>query len=143
MYPDDPTLVFGAEKHDYQGSLYYKGKLDEFRLSNIIRYTSNFTPPIQAFITDVNTVALYHFNDGSGTILTDVSGASGGPSHGTIQYGGNPAGPAWSYDSPFHPALEVTNIADTGPGTLRQIISEAPSGSLIVFSHHYKILPSV
>jgi hypothetical protein len=134
MYPDDPTLVFGAEKHDYQGSLYYKGKLDEFRLSNIIRYTSNFTPPIQAFITDVNTVALYHFNDGSGTILTDVSDASGGPSHGTIQYGGNPAGPAWSYDSPFHPALEVTNISDTGPGTLRQIISEAPSGSLIVFS---------
>lgn len=134
MYPDDPTLVFGAEKHDYQGSLYFKGKLDEFRLSNIIRYTSNFTPPIQAFNADANTVALYHFNDGSGTILTDVSGASGGPSHGTIQYGGNPAGPVWSYDSPFHRALEVTSIADAGPGTLRQIISEAPSGSLIVFS---------
>lgn len=134
MYPDDPTLVFGAEKHDFSGSLYYKGKLDEFRLSNIIRYTTNFTPPIQAFITDASTVALYHFNDGNGAILTDVSGAPGGPSHGTIQYGGNPAGPVWSYDSPFHPVLEVTNTADTGPGSLRQVITDAPIGSIIVFS---------
>ena len=134
MYPDDPTLVFGAEKHDYPGSLYYKGKLDEFRLSNNIRYTSNFTPPSQPFDTDANTKALYHFNEGSGTILTDVSGASGGPSHGTITYGGNPSGPVWSYDSPFHPVLEVTNTADTGPGSLRQVITDAPIGSIIVFS---------
>ena len=134
MYPHDPTLVFGAQKHDYQSFLYFKGKLDECRISNIKRYTSSFTPPIQAFISDASTFALYYFNDGSGTTLTDVSGASGGPSHGTIQYSGNPSGPTWSYDSPFHPALEVTNTADTRPGTLRQIISEAPSGSLIVFS---------
>ncbi len=134
IYPDDPTLVFGAEKHDYPGSLYVKGKLDECRISNNIRYSSNFTPPNQPFITDANTMALYHFNEGSGTILTDVSGASGGPSHGTILYGGNPLGPAWSYDSPFHPALEVTNTADTGPGSLRQVITDASTGSTIVFS---------
>ncbi len=134
IYPDDPTLVFGAEKHDYPGSLYYKGMLDEFRISNNIRYTSNFTPPNQPFFTDANTMALYHFNEGSGTILTDVSGASGGPSHGTIQYGGNPLGPVWSYDSPFHPVLEVTNTADSGPGSLRQVIADAPTGSTIVFS---------
>lgn len=134
IYPDDPTLVFGAEKHDYPGSLYFKGKLDECRISNNIRYSSNFTPPNQPFITDANTMALYHFNEGSGTILTDVSGASGGPSHGTILYGGNPLGPAWSYDSPFHPALEVTNTADTGPGSLRQVITDASTGSTIVFS---------
>lgn len=63
-------------------------------------------------------MALYHFNEGSGTLLTDVSGASGKTSHGTIQYGGNPLGPVWSYDSPFHPVLEVTNTADSGPGSL-------------------------
>jgi|JI7StandDraft_1071085.scaffolds.fasta_scaffold68841_2 hypothetical protein len=133
-YPDDPTLVFGAEKHDYPGSLYYKGKLDEFRLSNNIRYTTNFTPQSQPFDPDANTKALYHFNEGSGTILTDVSGASGGPSHGTILYGGSPSGPVWSYDSPFHPADEVTNTADAGDGSLRQIIIDAQSGSTIVFS---------
>jgi len=134
MYPDDPTLVFGAEKHDYPGSLYYKGKLDEFRLSANIRYTSNFTPSHQPFITDANTMALYHFNEGNGTMLHDVSGAVGGPSHGIIQYGGNPVGPVWSYDSPFHPAYEVTNTADLGEGSLRQIIADAQPGTTIVFS---------
>jgi hypothetical protein len=134
MYPDDPTLVFGAEKHDYPGSLYYSGNLDEFRLSDIIRYTSDFTPSTQPYETDQNTLALYHFNEGSGTVLMDFSGAVGGPSNGVIQYGGNPSGPIWTYDSPFQQILEITNTADTGLGSLRQTIFDAPSGSTIVFS---------
>lgn len=135
-YPDDPTLVFGAEKHDYPGSLYYKGKLDEFRLSNTIRYTGNFSPPTGPFSTDVNTVALYPFNEGSGTVLTDVSGAAGGPSNGIILYGGTPVGPVWSFDSPFFPAFEVTNTNNLGNGSLRQTIQDAPPGSVIVFAPH-------
>jgi hypothetical protein len=107
-YPNsDPFLVLGAEKHDYPGSLYYSGWLDEMRISNIIRYTSNFTPPSAPFTTDANTVGLYHFNEGSGTTLTDVSGASGGPSNGTLMIGGNPPGPAWSTSSPFAPPMPV------------------------------------
>jgi hypothetical protein len=133
-YPDDPTLVFGAEKHDYPGSLYYNGKLDEFRLSNVIRYTGNFSPPTSPFITDAQTVALYHFNEGSGSLLSDVSGASGGPSNGTILYGGNPAGPVWTYDTPFNPVREVINTNNSGAGSLRQTISDAPPGSTIVFA---------
>lgn len=107
-YPNsDPFLVLGAEKHDYPGSLYYSGWLDELRISNIIRYTSNFTPPSAPFTTDANTMGLYHFNEGSGTTLTDVSGASGGPSNGTLMVGGNPPGPAWSTLSPFSPPMPV------------------------------------
>ncbi|MCS7037899.1 MAG: LamG-like jellyroll fold domain-containing protein [Saprospiraceae bacterium] len=107
-YPNsDPFLVLGAEKHDYPGSLYYSGWLDEMRISNIIRYTANFTPPSAPFTTDANTVGLYHFNEGSGTTLTDVSGASGGPSNGTLMVGGNPPGPAWSTSSPFSPPMPV------------------------------------
>ncbi len=107
-YPNsDPFLVLGAEKHDYPGSLYYSGWLDEMRVSNIIRYTSNFTPPSAPFSTDANTVALYHFNEGTGTTLTDVSGASGGPSNGTLMVGGNPPGPAWSTSSPFAAPMPV------------------------------------
>jgi hypothetical protein len=135
-YPDDPTLVFGAEKHDYPGSLYYKGKLDEFRLSNFIRYNSNFTPPVSPFMTDPQTLALYHFDEGTGTVLTDFSGAAGGPSNGMILYGGNPAGPVWSYDSPFFPAFEVTNTNNSGAGSLRQVLTDAPPGSTIVFAPH-------
>jgi hypothetical protein len=125
-YPNsDPFLVIGAEKHD-AGSQYpsYNGLIDEVRVSNILRYTSNFTRPSAPFTTDANTVALYRFNEGpvgacTGTIL-DSSGASGGPSDGVCNYGGSaPAGPVYSTDSPFSPptsvrltdwrALEVSN----------------------------------
>ncbi len=107
-YPNsDPFLVLGAEKHDYPGSLYYSGWLDELRISNVIRYTSNFTPPTAPFTTDANTMGLYHFNEGTGTTLGDASGASGGPSNGVLMIGGNPPGPAWSTASPFSPPMPV------------------------------------
>lgn len=133
-FPDDPTLVFGAEKHDYPGSLYYKGHLDEFRISNIIRYNSNFSVPATPFMPDANTKALFHFDEGGGLVLSDVSGAAGGPSNGQILYGGNPSGPLWSYDHPFFPVWEVRNTLDVGAGSLRQTVSEAPTGSVIVFA---------
>jgi len=135
-YPDDPTLVFGAEKHDYPGSLYFKGKLDEFRLSNFIRYPGNFTAPTQALESDANTVALYHFDEGSGGVLNDFSEASGGPSNGNILYGGNPVGPQWSYDTPNQDYLEVTATGNSGTGSLRQVIADANPGSIIVFAPH-------
>ena len=135
-WEDDPTLVFGAEKHDYPGSLYFKGKLDEIRISNIIRYTTNFSPPTAPFIPDTNTFGLYHFNEGGGMIVLDSSGASGGPSHGNILYGGSPVGPQWSYDSPFNHVFEVTNTLDSGSGSLRQLVQDVPSGSTIVFAPH-------
>ncbi|MCX6162076.1 MAG: LamG domain-containing protein, partial [Ignavibacteriae bacterium] len=48
--------------------------IDELRISNIARYSSNFTPPAQQFVTDANTRILYHFNEGIGAITYDSSG---------------------------------------------------------------------
>ncbi len=44
---------------------------------------------------DANTVGLYHFDEGNGDLITDTSGAPGGPSNGQRRYGGSPPGPAW------------------------------------------------
>lgn len=103
----DPYLVIGAEKHD-AGPTFpsYNGWIDEIRLSNMLRYSSNFTRPSQPFTTDSNTVALYHLDGGpgncTGTVI-DTSGASGGPSNGLCKYGGLPnAGPVYSTDNPFN-----------------------------------------
>ncbi len=98
----DPFLVIGAEKHD-AGPSYpsYRGWIDEVRLSNTLRYTGNFTRPSAPFTPDGFTVALYHFDEGSGDTINDSSGAAGGPSHGVRKYGGTPPGPEWSTDTPF------------------------------------------
>lgn len=76
-FTNDPFLVIGAEKHDYDPSTYpsYTGSFDEFRVSNTIRYTSNFTRPGAPFIADNSTVGLYHFDEtGTPTSILDTTG---------------------------------------------------------------------
>jgi glucose/arabinose dehydrogenase len=103
QYPaSDPFLVFGAEKHD-AGPAYpsYSGWLDEVRLSRVVRYVGPFQPPRAPFVADSETVALYHMDEGTGDLVGDSSGAPGGPSHGQRRFGGSPAGPLWSPDTPM------------------------------------------
>lgn len=97
-YPNDPYLVIGAEKHD-EGSEFpsFSGWIDEVRISNIIRYGGNFNRPAQQLGADGNTMALYHFDEGSGATLRDTTGQNDG----TIKVGGNPQGPQWSTENPF------------------------------------------
>jgi len=48
------------------------GYLDEFRISNIARYTANFTAPTAAFVNDANTLLLIHANGtNNSTTFTD------------------------------------------------------------------------
>jgi hypothetical protein len=48
------------------------GTLDEVRISDIVRYTSNFTP-MKRFTPDADTMALYHFDEGAGQTSGDAS----------------------------------------------------------------------
>lgn len=100
--PADPFLVIGAEKHDV-GPAYpsFAGKLDELRVSTVRRYRTAFTPPTAPFVTDASTVGLYHFDEASGAITRDRSGAVGGPSPGTIRFTPSGARPARTTDTPF------------------------------------------
>jgi hypothetical protein len=75
------------------------------------------------FTSDGNTVALYHLDEGpvgacTGTVL-DSSGASGGPSHGSCNYGGaDPAGPVYTTDVPFAQDLTPPSISDVAASPL-------------------------
>lgn len=73
----------------------YGGLLDEFRISNIARYTSETTISVQStpWTVDANTSILLHFDEGTGLTATD---ASGNGNHGTLENG-----VAWSQDTPF------------------------------------------
>lgn len=53
---------------------YAAGQLDELRISRAIRYTGAFSAPSTAFAPDASTIALYHFDEGSGQQLIDASG---------------------------------------------------------------------
>ncbi len=98
----DPFLVIGAEKHD-AGAAYpsYNGLIDELRLSTVLRYSTAFTRPATPFSPDAATVALYHFDEGSGTTAGDSALAAGGPSNGLLRVGGSPMGPAWVLETAF------------------------------------------
>jgi hypothetical protein len=52
-------------------------KMDEFRISNNVRYPSNFTVPTGPFVCDANTLALWHFDEVQGaTTFHDSCGAT-------------------------------------------------------------------
>lgn len=117
----DPYLVIGAEKHD-AGPQYpsFSGWIDEVRLSRVLRYGATFSRPSTPFARDPDTVALYHFDEGTGDLISDTSGASGGPSHGMRRFGGTPPGPAWVLsDAPLAGSLPPDTTAPAPPQNLR------------------------
>jgi hypothetical protein len=103
-HPNDPYLVIGAEKFDLDLILYpsFSGWIDEIHASNILRYVEDFTPSTEPVFPDGSSVALYHFDEGTGDFINDTSGSWSGPSNGTMFFGGDPAGPEWSTDTPFN-----------------------------------------
>ncbi len=93
----DPFISIGAEKHGYE-SISYDGYFDELRVSTVIRYEADFAVPEGPWRPDADTVGLYHFDEGRGATTADASAV---PTHGAIQYGGDPPGPDWSTETPF------------------------------------------
>jgi hypothetical protein len=94
-YANDPFLVLGAEKHDYDPATYpsFRGWLDEVRLSTVIRYTADFERPSMPFAADADTAALWHFDEGAGEVVGDS--APGGASPGQLKVGGPNNSPQW------------------------------------------------
>mgnify|MGYP002623542040 FL=1 len=66
------TVLLG---NDTTSSFRLNGYIDEYRDSNIVRYSSNFTPPTSAFTVDANTTSLLHFDgtDGSTVIVNSAA----------------------------------------------------------------------
>lgn len=85
-----PDLSIGG----LSGYGFYTGQIDELRISNSQRYSTNFTPPSQQFPVDSNTLALYRFNENSGQSAADASGNSSSLSLGTST-GSDNADPTW------------------------------------------------
>ncbi len=51
---------------------YFKGQLDELRVSKTARFANAFKP-VRFYKADSNTIALWHFDEGQGTVAGDSS----------------------------------------------------------------------
>lgn len=81
-FPSKHDFMVGADPDDEGfAHQFFKGIIDEVRISKVARYTKDFTPAKQKFKTDKNTLVLYHFDEGRGKIAKD---ASGNGNHGKI-----------------------------------------------------------
>jgi len=65
------SCIIGASDFQQNGTFNIKGFLDEIRISNIARYTANYTPATAPFITDKNTLLLLHC-DGTNNSTTFI-----------------------------------------------------------------------
>jgi len=70
MYDSSHALSIGR----YAGGSELNGRMDQIRISNSARYTSNFTPPTDRFTADANTKLLIQSDFTDGGIGADHSG---------------------------------------------------------------------
>ena len=71
--PNRHASVAIGKARSQLGSPGFHGIIDEVRISNTARYSEDFTPQ-RRFEPDEHTMALYHFDEGSGDVLKDASG---------------------------------------------------------------------
>lgn len=63
-------LTLGASE-DNDSQTFFKGDMDEIRISNIARYADSFTPPTTPFTVDSNTLDLWRFDGTTNDELTN------------------------------------------------------------------------
>ncbi len=115
----------------------FTGYIDEVRVSNVARYpAADFDVPATELGADGDTVALYHFNEGSGDTAMD---SSGNENHGTLEGGAEwndsnaPVGGATSVDPSDQVATTWETIAgDKAATTDGQVGDETPPSGTVV-----------
>ena len=130
--PLTEDLVINRHTWNTGSSSRLAGQLDELRISDIARYTSDFSPPQHEFQSDLNTKGLWHFNEGTGGTVYDASSNS---NHGSC------LGTGWSENTPITQSLmegydvfwnggaESTPTYNASPGETVEVVLVGELGS--------------
>jgi hypothetical protein len=70
LVPGGPLVAGGL--YEASGVEDRPGQMDELRISRLVRYQHAFTPE-RRFEADLDTIALYHFDEGGGTVAEDAT----------------------------------------------------------------------
>lgn len=80
--PLHPNADFDGPLHigrnALQQNFHWGGLIDEVRISRVARYGAADFTPADRFTSDADTIALWHFDEGSGATVTDVAGTHPG-----------------------------------------------------------------
>ena len=73
--PSTGLLIIAADRKGATFVSKFAGQFDEIHISQVARYTTEFTPlkPNERFLPDADTLALYHCDESAGNVLTDSS----------------------------------------------------------------------
>src|SRR6185295_13691906 len=138
-----PFMIGGDGKRMDGGIRWpFSGTIDEVRISKVARYPHNFTAPSR-FEPDKDTLALYHFDEGTGDVLKDSSGNN---HHGKIvgakwvKAGGTLIAPAVSPPADYalafdgeknHVLIPTLSCDDNGPRTVEgYVLATSAKGRL-------------
>jgi len=109
-------LYFARKADATWESNYFKGIVDEVRISNVSRTTFNLT---SAPTVDASTIALWHFDEGTGPMAYD---ASANANNGTV------SGAVWTGIIPEFPSVALlafvivlASVAIVGPSRLKDL----------------------
>jgi formylglycine-generating enzyme required for sulfatase activity/serine/threonine protein kinase len=158
--PSPDSFSIGARMKGMERGSYFSGVIDEVRVSRVARYSTDFTPP-ERFEPDQDTLALYHFDEGSGIELKDssgnnhhckivnakwVNGIAGGPpsstaTHTSLDFSARaPSGgtarvelPEWLPNGPLTIEMYTTPRVVPPPNRFRRFFVQGGGGELAQF----------
>ncbi len=123
--PADSTGLMTLGRAGSSSDEYFTGRIDDVRVSNTARYTTNFTPSAISG-SDANTIFAWNINEGSGQTLADLSSNN---RNGTLGSNTNveATDPVWSTDSPLGGAAPSPTPTGTPAPTATPISTATPA----------------
>lgn len=116
-FGDISGKLFVGTEYNKGANYFYKGYISELRISNVSRYTANFTPPKHQLESDSNTKLLIHFNRNDTTFIDSSPSAHTITRYGDAKQLTSPCGSGLAYFDGSGDSVTIAAHTDYNFGT--------------------------